>query len=522
MNNNQGKEMNLSNGIKSCQKNIEKLIGEIDQISGDYEVSKSAIVRKYGEVSELSEEERSNSMKKICDDLEIQIKQIELSNELTDEEKDELLDSKYAILSNNIELYENFGSMTPKEQEEYVEKSIKLETASMEVEKQVKKQQIIEEAKKSADYLKLMVSRGYSHQNVYEAYKTMVEKKFPGQYNEDIQKAFYEEVMSDTFEKKNRFDKKDYLSEIIISYSELEEHKKENDISSGNSIDDETKEQEDANIENPENVEPQELEAVDPEKEDEPRVDSESEPSKDEDVMIPKNVQKKPKLTWKTAVAVAAGVGVGATVFFTAGPTGVIVMGLAGTIGKIAINHQLKKLQEQKLSGEQPVVEVNEPRPGLKGKFDEFKKYIKSEEGLRDLSWLINSAIITGSGLSIASSITNAITAAKQSTISQVPGTTSGSVTQTVTNTSTASANTPNTVTIDKVFDSASYASNGINAETPLKYISESAGSHISEIRDGMALVRSGNGVAQGWFPANGAQVGDIVEAAVNVGGKAL
>src|SRR5574344_563569 len=154
MNNNQGKEMNLSNGIKSCQKNIEKLIGEIDQISGDYEVSKSAIVRKYGEVSELSEEERSNSMKKICDDLEIQIKQIELSNELTDEEKDELLDSKYAILSNNIELYENFGSMTPKEQEEYVEKSIKLETASMEVEKQVKKQQIIEEAKKSADYLK--------------------------------------------------------------------------------------------------------------------------------------------------------------------------------------------------------------------------------------------------------------------------------------------------------------------------------------------------------------------------------
>jgi hypothetical protein len=57
------------------------------------------------------------------------------------------------------------------------------------------------------------------------------------------------------------------------------------------------------------------------------------------------------------------------------------------------------------LGGEVEVEEVEEPKKGIKGAIERFKKYIKSEEGLRDISWMLMSAIITGNALSIGSAI---------------------------------------------------------------------------------------------------------------------
>ena len=127
---------------------------------------------------------------------------------------------------------------------------------------------------------------------------------------------------------------------------------------------------------------------------------------------MPKNVVNKPKVTWKTVAAVAAGVGLGAAVFFTAGPLGVGIMSAASTIAKKFINKKRRELAAlNKLGMPTPVDMVVEPRKGIAGAFDKFKNYLKSEEGLRDMNWMLNSAIITGVGLSVGSAIHNAIEA---------------------------------------------------------------------------------------------------------------
>lgn len=116
----------------------------------------------------------------------------------------------------------------------------------------------------------------------------------------------------------------------------------------------------------------------------------------------------KPKLTWKTALAVAAGVGIGATVFFTTGPTGVAVMSVVSGIANKFVSSARAKAAANRmniLGGEVEVEEVEEPKKGIKGAIERFKKYIKSEEGLRDISWMLMSAIITGNALSIGSAI---------------------------------------------------------------------------------------------------------------------
>ena len=118
----------------------------------------------------------------------------------------------------------------------------------------------------------------------------------------------------------------------------------------------------------------------------------------------------KPKVTWKTVAATAIGIGIGAGVFFAAGPLGVGIMSLAGGIAKKFINKKRKELASmQRVGGSQEVEEIREPKTGIKGAFARFKNYLKSEEGLRDMSWMINAAIITGVGLSVGSAIHNAV-----------------------------------------------------------------------------------------------------------------
>ena len=126
----------------------------------------------------------------------------------------------------------------------------------------------------------------------------------------------------------------------------------------------------------------------------------------------PKVKSNKPKVTWKTILHVAAGIGLGAAVFFTAGPLGVGVMSLAGGIANKFINKRRKEIAELNRLGLQSKINtVVEPRPGLKGLVDRVKNRFRTEEGLRDMSWMINSAIITGTTLTVASTVHNLIQA---------------------------------------------------------------------------------------------------------------
>ena len=125
----------------------------------------------------------------------------------------------------------------------------------------------------------------------------------------------------------------------------------------------------------------------------------------------PKKKGKKTTLTWKTALATAIGVGIGSAVFFTAGAVGVSVVVIAGGIASKIISNKRTQLaaQRKNVNGPIKVKSVSEPTPGLKGKFEKFKNYLKSEEGLRDITWMINSAMITTGVLSVASLIHNAV-----------------------------------------------------------------------------------------------------------------
>ena len=87
-------------------------------------------------------------------------------------------------------------------------------------------------------------------------------------------------------------------------------------------------------------------------------------------------------------------------------------MALAGGIANKFINKRRKEIAELNQLGLQSKINtVVEPRPGLKGLIDRVKNKFRTEEGLRDMSWMINSAIITGTTLTVASTVHNLIQA---------------------------------------------------------------------------------------------------------------
>ena len=143
----------------------------------------------------------------------------------------------------------------------------------------------------------------------------------------------------------------------------------------------------------------------------------------DEDVpQIPNVKANKPKITWKTVLHVAAGIGIGAAVFFTTGPLGVGVMSLAGGLTNKFLKQRKNEIARlNKLGIKAKINTVVEPRPGLKGLVDRVKNRFRTEEGIRDVSWMINSAIITGTALTVASTVNNIIQA--RSAATSAPGT---------------------------------------------------------------------------------------------------
>lgn len=159
-------------------------------------------------------------------------------------------------------------------------------------------------------------------------------------------------------------------------------------------------------------------EEVEEQEEDKEEDKSKEEPEEEENIelddepVIPNVKSNKPKITWKTILHVAAGIGIGAAVFFTAGPLGVGVMSLAGGLANKFLKQRRNEIARLNSLGISTKINtVVEPRPGIKGLVDRVKNKFRTEEGLRDMSWMINSAIITGTSLTVASTVNNLIQA---------------------------------------------------------------------------------------------------------------
>lgn len=159
-------------------------------------------------------------------------------------------------------------------------------------------------------------------------------------------------------------------------------------------------------------------EEVEEQEEDKEEDKSKEEPEEEENIelddepVMPNVKSNKPKITWKTILHVAAGIGIGAAVFFTAGPLGVGVMSLAGGLANKFLKQRRNEIARLNSLGISTKINtVVEPRPGIKGLVDRVKNKFRTEERLRDMSWMINSAIITGTSLTVASTVNNLIQA---------------------------------------------------------------------------------------------------------------
>ena len=169
----------------------------------------------------------------------------------------------------------------------------------------------------------------------------------------------------------------------------------------------------------------------------------------DDEPVMPNVKSNKPKITWKTILHVVAGIGIGAAVFFTAGPLGVGVMSLAGGLANKFLKQRRNEIARLNSLGISTKINtVVEPRPGIKGLVDRVKNKFRTEEGLRDMSWMINSAIITGTSLTVTSTVNNLIQArnAAVPSVESTPQTNTPSVEPKVTSEPTPLKATPKPV----------------------------------------------------------------------------
>ena len=145
-------------------------------------------------------------------------------------------------------------------------------------------------------------------------------------------------------------------------------------------------------------------------------------------------IEKNPKLTWKTFAFLAGGLALGATIGFAVGTTGLIIANAGLAVAKYFVNKKRKEAREKRLNGENEIVSVELPDNKLKAGIEKIKNYIKSEEGLRDISWGLTGGLI---GLNVGHIAKNFVG-------------TNNAPTETITqNTQTNNPNVNNTQTVD-------------------------------------------------------------------------
>lgn len=187
-------------------------------------------------------------------------------------------------------------------------------------------------------------------------------------------------------------------------------------------------------------------------------------------------IEKNPKLTWKTFAFLAGGLALGATIGFAVGTTGLIIANAGLAVAKYFVNKKRKEAREKRLNGENEIVSVELPDNKLKAGIEKFKNYIKSEEGLRDISWGLTGGLI---GLNVGHIAKNFVGTnnAPTETITQNTQTNNSTVnnTQTVDTNSYSDIRIGNNVGNHNVsvgHDSANWAVNNANPENLIgKYV---------------------------------------------------
>lgn len=395
----------------------------------------------------------------LFDNIKNEAFRLDNEHELTEEQKeriDKITDTAYDKAN-------QFNLIAERKRQEYFElgkrrieinRQIKRLESAIEKDSNIVNVQVAEGYEKSESLAKLQeevrnrMEENEMSLNDLRAEKTnIIQKMRELQFGErpkakDIDKV--EELNSE--EEKSMENDNDLDNEIIPEAEEqaIEETLEGQDSNSDNSG--ESSSEEPVEIEEP--IEPlqpvnEEVEEQEEEKEEDKEEDkSKEEPEEEENIelddepVIPNVKSNKPKITWKTILHVAAGIGIGAAVFFTAGPLGVGVMSLAGGLANKFLKQRRNEIARLNSLGISTKINtVVEPRPGIKGLVDRVKNKFRTEEGLRDMSWMINSAIITGTSLTVASTINNLIQArnAAVPSVESTPQTNTPSVEQKVT-----------------------------------------------------------------------------------------
>ena len=365
----------------------------------------------------------------LFDNIKNEAFRLDNEHELTEKQKeriDKITDTAYDKAN-------QYNLIAERKRQEYLE----LGKRRIELNKQIKRLQ--DTIEKDSNIVNVQVKEGYEKPESLaklqeEARKRIEENKhsLDGLVNEKtniIQKM--RDLQFGERPKEKEIDKTDELSEEEAKISERNDTIDNivDDTLKGNNGTDSTSDSSDGGVSNEEDIEesieplPPVNEEVEEQEEDKEKdKDKEEEPEEnielDEDVpQIPNVKANKPKITWKTVLHVAAGIGIGAAVFFTTGPLGVGVMSLAGGLTNKFLKQRRNEIARlNKLGIKAKINTVVEPRPGLKGLVDRVKNRFRTEEGIRDVSWMINSAIITGTALTVASTVNNIIQARSAAT----------------------------------------------------------------------------------------------------------
>ncbi len=365
----------------------------------------------------------------LFDNIKNEAFRLDNEHELTEKQKeriDKITDTAYDKAN-------QYNLIAERKRQEYLE----LGKRRIELNRQIKRLQ--DAIEKDSNIANVQVKEGYEKPESLaklqeEARKRIEENKhsLDGLVNEKtniIQKM--RDLQFGERPKEKEIDKTDELSEEEAKISERNDTIDNivDDTLKGNNGTDSTSDSSNDGVSNEEDIEesieplPPVNEEVEEQEEDKEKDKAkEEEPEEnielDEDVpQIPNVKANKPKITWKTVLHVAAGIGIGAAVFFTTGPLGVGVMSLAGGLTNKFLKQRRNEIARlNKLGIKTKINTVVEPRPGLKGLVDRVKNRFRTEEGIRDVSWMINSAIITGTALTVASTVNNIIQARSAAT----------------------------------------------------------------------------------------------------------
>lgn len=365
----------------------------------------------------------------LFDNIKNEAFRLDNEHELTEKQKeriDKITDTAYDKAN-------QYNLIAERKRQEYLE----LGKRRIELNRQIKRLQ--DTIEKDSNIVNVQVKEGYEKPESLaklqeEARKRIEENKhsLDGLVNEKtniIQKM--RDLQFGERPKEKEIDKTDELSEEEAKISERNDTIDNivDDTLKGNNGTDSTSDSSNDGVSNEEDIEesieplPPVNEEVEEQEEDKEKDKAkEEEPEEnielDEDVpQIPNVKANKPKITWKTVLHVAAGIGIGAAVFFTTGPLGVGVMSLAGGLTNKFLKQRRNEIARlNKLGKKTKINTVVEPRPGLKGLVDRVKNRFRTEEGIRDVSWMINSAIITGTALTVASTVNNIIQARSAAT----------------------------------------------------------------------------------------------------------